>query len=192
VNGKNLKYFAMGAAIVAAGLGAMAITIPNSFSAGQVISAATLNANFTAIKTAVDALEAAITGKQNRVTGNCAVGQYIRSINEDGTVDCGNPGAFGQIRGDGSLRGGALNVAAVTKGTGEYCITFTVQPSLAQLEAAQVTLAGDVSSGVLFPRVNNGQGGFTLSCPSGGLQVVLTTAAGTKTDGRFSFSVPPQ
>ncbi|MGK0618913.1 hypothetical protein [Meiothermus cerbereus] len=157
-----------------------------------MISAATLNANFTAIKTAVDALEAAVPGKQNRMSGSCAVGQYIRSINENGTVVCGNPGAFGQVREDASLRGGALNVAAVTKGTGEYCITFTVQPSQGQLEAAQVTLAGDVSSGVLFPRVNNGQGGFTLSCPSGGLQVVLTTAAGTKTDGRFSFSVPPQ
>lgn len=191
MNGKNLKYFVMGAAIVAAGLGAMAVTIPNSFSAGQVISAAALNANFAAIKTAVDALEAAVPGKQNRVSGTCAAGQYIRTVNEDGTVVCGNPGAFGQVRGDGSLRGGALNVAAVTKGTGEYCITFTVPLSQGQLEAAQVTLAGDVGSGVLFPRVNNGQAGFTLSCPSG-LEVVLTTAAGTKTDGRFSFSVPPQ
>ncbi|MCX7782194.1 MAG: hypothetical protein N2318_00945, partial [Meiothermus sp.] len=81
MNGKNLKYFAMGAAVVAAGLGAMAVTIPNSFSAGQVISAAALNANFAAIKAAVDALETAVPGKQNRVTGTCAVGRYIRSIN---------------------------------------------------------------------------------------------------------------
>jgi hypothetical protein len=58
MNGKNLKYFALGAAIVAAGLGAMAVTIPNTFSSGQVISAAGLNDNFTAVKTAVDALEA--------------------------------------------------------------------------------------------------------------------------------------
>jgi hypothetical protein len=58
MNGKNLKYFALGAAIVAVGLGAMAVTIPNTFSSGQVISAAQVNANFTALKTAVDALEA--------------------------------------------------------------------------------------------------------------------------------------
>ncbi|GIW35404.1 hypothetical protein [Meiothermus sp.] len=131
-----------------------------------------------------------LPGKQNRVSGTCSEGRYIRSVNADGTVICGNPGAFGQVRGDGSLRTG-VNVAAVTKGTGEYGITFTVQPSQDQLEAAQVTLAGDVGSGVLFPRVNNAQAGFTLSCPNG-LQVVLTTAAGTKTDGRFNFSVPPQ
>lgn len=121
------------------------------------------------------------------MSGTCAVDQYIRTVNEDGTVVCGNPGAFGQVHEDGST----LNVAAVTKGTGEYCVTFTVQPSQGQLEAAQVTLAGNVSSGVLFPRVHNGQAGFTLSCPNG-LEVVLTTAAGTKSDGRFNFSVPPQ
>lgn len=190
MKGNNLKFFFLGAALVATGLWGMAVTIPNTFTSGEALSSAKLNANFTALKTAVDALEAAVPGKQNRVSGTCAEGRYIRSVNEDGTVVCGNPGAFGQVREDGSLLGG-LNVAAVTKGTGEYCITFTVQPSQGQLEAAQVTLAGDVSSGVLFPRVNNGQAGFTLSCP-GGLQVVLTTAAGTKTDGRFSFSVPPQ
>ncbi len=191
MKGSNIKFFFLGVALVATGLWAMAVTIPNTFTSGEALSAAKLNANFAALKTAVDALEAAVPGKQNRVSGTCAAGQYIRSVNEDGTVVCGNPGAFGQVRADGSLRGGALNVAAVTKGTGEYCITFTVQPSQGQLEASQVTLAGDVGSGVLFPRVNNGQAGFTLSCPSG-LQVVLTNAAGTKTDGRFSFSVPPQ
>lgn len=58
MNGKNLKYFVLGAALVAVGLGAMAVTIPNTFSSGQVISAAQVNANFTALKTAVDALEA--------------------------------------------------------------------------------------------------------------------------------------
>ncbi len=61
MNGKNLKYFVLGAAIVAAGLSALAVTIPNSFSSGQVISAAGLNANFAALKTAVDALETKVT-----------------------------------------------------------------------------------------------------------------------------------
>lgn len=58
MNGKNLKYFVMGAAIVAIGLGALAVDIPNSFSSGQVISSSALNANFAALKAAVDALEA--------------------------------------------------------------------------------------------------------------------------------------
>ncbi|GIW34284.1 hypothetical protein [Meiothermus sp.] len=53
---------------MAAGLSALAVTIPNSFSAGQVISAAALNANFTALKTAVDALEAKPTTELLRST----------------------------------------------------------------------------------------------------------------------------
>jgi hypothetical protein len=68
MSGKNLKYFILGAAIVAAGLSALAVTIPNSFSAGQVISAAALNANFAALKTAVDALEAKPTTGLLRTT----------------------------------------------------------------------------------------------------------------------------
>lgn len=58
MNGKNLKYFVMGAAIVAAGLGAFAITLPATFTSGEVLSAAKLNQYFAAIKTAIDALEA--------------------------------------------------------------------------------------------------------------------------------------
>lgn len=57
MNGKNLKYFVLGAALVAVGFGAIAVNIPNTFSSGQVISAAALNANFVALKAAVDSLE---------------------------------------------------------------------------------------------------------------------------------------
>lgn len=70
MKGSNLKSFVLGAALVATGLWAAAVTIPNTFSAGEVLSAAKLNANFAAIKTAIDALESAITGKQNRVSGS--------------------------------------------------------------------------------------------------------------------------
>lgn len=58
MNGKNLKYFVMGAAIVAAGLGAFAITLPAAFTSGEVLTAAKLNDYFTRIKNAIDALEA--------------------------------------------------------------------------------------------------------------------------------------
>ena len=48
----------IGFALGSLGVYALAVTIPNSFSSGQTISAAGFNANFAAIKTAVDALEA--------------------------------------------------------------------------------------------------------------------------------------
>ncbi len=53
---KNIKSFVIGG-FVASSLGALAVNIPNSFSAGQPIKAADVNANFSSLKTAVDALE---------------------------------------------------------------------------------------------------------------------------------------
>jgi hypothetical protein len=54
----NLKSFALGASLALGLLGvyALAVSIPNVFSSGDVISAAKMNANFTAVKTAVDTL----------------------------------------------------------------------------------------------------------------------------------------
>jgi hypothetical protein len=57
------------------------LVIPNTFSAGTPARAADVNANFNAVKAAVD-------GKQNRVTGICMVGSAIVEIRADGTVVC--------------------------------------------------------------------------------------------------------
>jgi hypothetical protein len=56
----NLKSFALGASLTIGLLGvyALAVNIPNIFASGDVISAAKMNENFAAMKTAVDALEA--------------------------------------------------------------------------------------------------------------------------------------
>jgi hypothetical protein len=55
----NLKSFTLGASLALGLLGvyALAVSIPNVFSSGEVISAAKMNANFEALKTTVDALE---------------------------------------------------------------------------------------------------------------------------------------
>jgi Chaperone of endosialidase len=54
---KNVKSFIIGG-FVASSLGALAVNIPNAFNAGQPIKAASVNDNFSVLKTAVDALEA--------------------------------------------------------------------------------------------------------------------------------------
>jgi Chaperone of endosialidase len=54
----NIKSFTI-SAIVASSLGVMAVSIPSSFTAGQPIKASDVNANFSSLKAAVDALEAA-------------------------------------------------------------------------------------------------------------------------------------
>ena len=85
------------------------LTVPNSFSTGQVIEAADMNANFSAVETAIDDNDSrittnagnissnstnissnstAISSKQDRVTGTCASGSSIRVINTNGTVTC--------------------------------------------------------------------------------------------------------
>jgi hypothetical protein len=58
MNRNKVKQFALGVAIVASGMVAAALTLPNLFAAGDGLSAKKLNDNFAALKTAVDALEA--------------------------------------------------------------------------------------------------------------------------------------
>jgi hypothetical protein len=58
----NLKWFFVGAFTVAASLSALAVVnIPNTFTAGQPIKAADVNANFSSLKTFVDTLEGTVT-----------------------------------------------------------------------------------------------------------------------------------
>jgi prefoldin subunit 5 len=52
----NIKSFTI-SAIVASSLGVLAVSIPSSFTAGQSIKASDVNANFSSLKAAVDALE---------------------------------------------------------------------------------------------------------------------------------------
>jgi hypothetical protein len=95
-----------------------------SFTAGTRAVAAEVNANFTAVKTAVDDNHARIdshaaaianltTAKQNRVVGSCAAGWSIRQINADGSVLCQqDTNAGGDITGvtaGGGLAGGGTS-----------------------------------------------------------------------------------
>jgi hypothetical protein len=58
----GLKWFFVGAFTVAASLSALAVVnIPNTFTAGQPIKAADVNANFSSLKTFVDTLEGTVT-----------------------------------------------------------------------------------------------------------------------------------
>ncbi|WP_299427505.1 hypothetical protein [uncultured Meiothermus sp.] len=189
MKGSNLKFFFLGVALVATGLWAMAVTIPNTFSAGEVLSAAKINANFAALKTAVDALEATVTGKQNRVTGNCAAGDTIRSINADGSVTCGtSTRASAWISSTGNVITSSPGVTwVITKvGTGLYCIQ-TSPNVLSNYRPIVATInAPDNSPGQI--NVNTGWG--SACNPYGGYSVSTTNAAGAAADRAFSIVVP--
>jgi hypothetical protein len=62
MNAKNLKHIVLGFALGSFGLAALAVTIPNTFTSGKVISSSEVNANFAALKNAVDALDVTSVG----------------------------------------------------------------------------------------------------------------------------------
>jgi hypothetical protein len=188
MRGKSLKYFFLGAAIVAVGVWGLAVTIPNSFSAGDVISAAKINANFAAIKAAVDALESAITGKQNRVTGTCVGGQALTAVAADGTVTCGgSPSAWALIQPNGTVFSHSNGVTwTITKvGTGEYCMQTSPNlfgnfaPVLATIHGPDKTF-GQISVNTEYGSDCN---------PYGGHGVFTANSSGTPTDQWFLVTI---
>ncbi len=61
---RSMKHVLLGIFLSALGLWGLAVTIPNSFSSGDVVSAAKMNENFQALKAAVDTLEAKLSEVQ--------------------------------------------------------------------------------------------------------------------------------
>ncbi len=107
---KNMKSTQILIGLMAAGSIVMAgsVTIPHTFSPNTTAKASEVNANFSAVKTAVDGNAADIATKQKKITGECAVGSSIRKINPNGTVECE----------DDSDSGG--DITSVTVGNGLY------------------------------------------------------------------------
>lgn len=97
MKGSNLKYFFIGAFVVASGLSVLAVTIPNAFTPGTPIKAADMNANFTALKNAVDPLEAF---KTKLSSTPCASGQAMSGVGADGSSSCIalGPGGGGLVK----------------------------------------------------------------------------------------------
>jgi hypothetical protein len=110
MNLRDTRNIALGAVLVAFGLSALAaLEQQNVFTAGTVIKASDVNANFSALQSFVNKLE---TDKQNRVSGSCATGSSVRAVNADGTVDCQAAGGSTYTAGAGlSLAGTVWSVA---------------------------------------------------------------------------------
>jgi Chaperone of endosialidase len=128
----SLKWFFVGAISVTASLSVLAaVNIPNSFSAGQPIKASDVNANFSSLKAAVDALQAAPltlpvalegtnpnTGTALLKVSTTDIGSAIYGISNDPTS------AAAGVQGDSSSPGGfgvyGLSRATEGSGTGVY------------------------------------------------------------------------
>ena len=109
------KYVLLGVFVTALGLWGLAVTIPNTFSSGEVVSAAKMNQNFQALKDAVDALEAKVASLESQLGGL--------------STQRAMPRATVAVRGDGSVlnsystTGGTISV--VRDGPGAYTLSFS-------------------------------------------------------------------
>ncbi len=128
---QRLKYAVFGFLAAALGLWGLAVTIPNTFSGGEVVSAAKMNANFQALKAAVDTLEAKVATLES---DNASLKTRLASVLADQRALPSRDGAVGyyQALSTGApmsgaeyfnSSGGAI-VYAVDGTTNVYTITF--------------------------------------------------------------------
>ena len=113
---QKIKYLVLGVLLASIGLWALAVTIPHSFSSGQVIKSAEMNANFQALKNAVDALEARLSAVQ-------AAQKALPS--KTGQLGYALVGRNGTLNPDYAFMSNG-NTPSVTKlpGNGQYQVTF--------------------------------------------------------------------
>ncbi len=118
---KKTKYILLGVFLTVLGLWGMAVTIPNSFSSGDVVSAAKMNQNFQALKTSVDALEAKVAALETKVAD-------LEGAQSALPTQQGMPRAYAVVSAAGSLQqqysltGGSIT--ATHDATGRYTVDF--------------------------------------------------------------------
>lgn len=179
MNTRILRRFAVGFGVGMVGFAA-AMTLPNTFTSGTPISSSAVNANFTALQTAVDA-------RQALVTGTCSANQAIQSINPDGSVSCGgSPRAWAFVAGDGTVMYSSPGVTwTVTHlATGHYCIA-TTPGLLGNYDPVQATLHGYLP-GLINVNTEYGDG---CNPVSNGHAVYTWDSAGTAADRYFVLSI---
>lgn len=66
------------------------LSIPNTFVSGTQAIAGEVNANFIATQTAVNS-------KQNKITGTCMAGAFVKRVESDGTLVCDTAAGGGDV-----------------------------------------------------------------------------------------------
>ncbi|WP_456476038.1 hypothetical protein [Oceanithermus sp.] len=166
------KYVLLGVFVTALGLWGLAVTIPNSFSSGEVVSATKMNENFQALKDAVDALEAKLAAVQaGQQAPPTQTGKLAYVWVTGGTADATyrfNPS------------GGDITVSSPA--TGVYDVTFAGL-DLGAGGVVQVTGYGLDNT---YCKV---RGWDTLTPPDTVVQVRCYDATGAAVDARFTVLV---
>lgn len=84
---EHLRNFIIGAVLGISGFGFAVVSLPNTFSAGSPIRAAEVNANFSALKTALETAaginDGAISRAKLSITGTVADGKVLKAQGSD-------------------------------------------------------------------------------------------------------------
>lgn len=157
---KNIRSFIIGG-FVASSLGALAVNIPNSFSAGQPIKAADVNANFSSLKSAVDAL----AGSQ------LAFGGSLSGTSDNAALEINNTGGGVALQAETSSSQldvpGVLGINLSTSGQ----VVGVIGQALNSPIGTGVSGFGRITGGY-FEAKSASSGGFT---PTGVYGVALTS-----------------
>lgn len=171
----NTKSFVLGASVALLGLGVygVAVTIPNTFTSGSTISSAQMNANFAALKAAVDALEA----KQNLVGKR---GLYGYAWVNDASSATSTPDASYRF----NSSGGAISVTRSSAGT--YVVTFA---GLGRNEAGGHVQVTSYGSGANYCKVGSWSSAAGAANNDFAVNVRCYTSAGVLSDSQFDIQV---
>lgn len=147
----NLKSFTFGASLTLGLLGvyALAVSIPNAFTAGDVISAAKMNANFDAMKTAVDSLEtkAATTDTKTAALESAQPGQKSFESGSGGPIPAVT-GAMSSV----TLQAPSNGFAIVTASGSVFWALTAGEAGLIRLKVSKTSGDTDETPGIQFIR----------------------------------------
>ena len=123
---QKLKYALLGFLVAALGLWGLAVTIPNTFADGDVVSSSKMNQNFQALKNAVDTLEAKVATLEDKLS---AVGPGQKALaSKDGAMGRAlvrwNGGGSVSIDNDWSFNSSGAGIVPARTGTGTYQVDF--------------------------------------------------------------------
>jgi Chaperone of endosialidase len=173
MNASGIRGFFVGALVVTGSLSVLAMTIPKTFIVGQPIKASDLNTNFTAVKTAVDALEVKTLRFGSVATGGNAVSslKLINSGTGNGLISTTSGTTFG-----------TAGVAGYNTGTTNFTVGVYGEAKASQ-SGTGVKGIGGIAGGY-FEAVHIGAGGVgVIAVANSGTGVDATGSTGVRATG---------
>ncbi len=189
MNDSNLRKFVIGVALGVSGFGIAAVSLPNTFTAGGQIKSSEVNANFSALKTALETAnginDGAVSRAKLNISGTVADGKVLKAQGNDLVWGDDAVGAGGSTYTAGAglaLTGTAFSVKFPLAGTISASDAGSIGLSISSSDPAKTAIkglggnygvVGDTlsPSGVGVLAANSGGAGGSALEISGGIKV---------------------